>query len=50
MRISLAYTRFTGNVYTNKEKIAPTFSPKSFLTCVYPNIPNNAIDNTESSL
>ena len=35
IRISLAYTIFAGSVYVNSENIAPAFSPKSFLICVY---------------
>ena len=50
IRISLAYTIFAGSVYVNSENIAPAFSPKSFLICVYPNIPSNAIDITENIL
>lgn len=48
--ISPAYTRFIGKKNTKNENISPTFSPKSFLICVKPIIPNIESTKTENSL
>ena len=47
---SWLYVHITGKKYVKNENRNPTLSPKSFLICVYPSIPNIAIANTEKSL